>query len=272
MDFGESGVLREVEEVPFVEGQHRIRVHRLDAFERRHYLLCEILDRRHVVAEEKVWWAGQLETIDRLKDRDPPARLQHAKELAKGPPLVPHVDQDRPRSNDVHRSAKHREIVGGSEQELAPSLDAHLFGEHPAVVEQVPGDVAEDDVPVFPHEIEGPEGYKAVARPDVKQGLAPLHGGVLQNTVPPGQQSRQERLLLPRVAPETTLQQPLGPFVSNRPGHESSYSLTGVFGSLPRSTVARFSAARAAIFSRVSTEALPMCGARTRFSSSSSFG
>src|SRR5215211_6892436 len=101
MDFGESGVLREVEEVPFVEGQHRIRVHRLDAFERRHYLLCEILDRRHVVAEEKVWWAGQLETVDRLKDRDPPARLQHAKELPKGPPLVPHVDQDRPRSNDI---------------------------------------------------------------------------------------------------------------------------------------------------------------------------
>ena len=54
------------------------------------------------------------------------------------------------------------------------------------MVEQVPGDVAEDDVPVFPHEIEGPEGYKAVTRPDVKQGLAPLHGGILQNTVPPG--------------------------------------------------------------------------------------
>jgi hypothetical protein len=54
--------------------------------------------------------------------------------------------------------------------------------------------------------------------------------------------------------------------------HEASYPLTGVFGSSPERTATMFSAARTAILSRVSMEALPMCGARTAFSSSSSFG
>jgi len=37
------------------------------------------------------------------------------------------------------------------------------------VVEQVLGDVAEDNVPSFPDELKGTEGYEAVASPDVEQ-------------------------------------------------------------------------------------------------------
>ena len=54
--------------------------------------------------------------------------------------------------------------------------------------------------------------------------------------------------------------------------HETSYPFTGVFGSSPERTATIFCAARAAILSRVSMEALPMCGASTTFSSSRSFG
>ena len=51
-----------------------------------------------------------------------------------------------------------------------------------------------------------------------------------------------------------------------------SYWLTGFFGCSPHSTARRSSPAVAAILSRVSKEALPMCGARTTFSSSRSLG
>ena len=47
---------------------------------------------------------------------------------------------------------------------------------------------------------------------------------------------------------------------------------TGVLAGSPESTARRFSAASFAILSRVSMEALPMCGARTTFSSSRSLG
>ena len=52
----------------------------------------------------------------------------------------------------------------------------------------------------------------------------------------------------------------------------SPYKSTGFFGCSPRSTARRSSPAVAAILLRVSMEALPICGARTTFSSSRSFG
>ena len=100
--------------------------------------------------------------------------------------------------------------------ELAPVEHAHLPGERAAVVEQVSGDVAEDDAPAFPDDLEGTEGYRAVASPDVEQGLSTRERSVCEHPVAHGREEVQRGFQVfgvPAVAP---LQQPRGPPVSNR--------------------------------------------------------
>jgi hypothetical protein len=207
VDLFEAGSFDEVEQVTFVEVEHGARLLRLARGVGGFDLLREVGYRRYVGAPEEVPWFRVGKAVDRLEDREPFTGVEDAVELFEGAPPILDVDEYRAGSDRGDRGVlDDGKIVGRCAHELGPVEHAHLLRQSAAVVEQTPGDVAEDDASHFADELEGAEGYKSAAHPDVERGFAARERGVTEPPVAHGSEEVQRGLEGPGVSAVAPLQ------------------------------------------------------------------
>jgi hypothetical protein len=126
--------------------------------------------------------------------------------------LVDDVNEDRTRSGDIDaRVSDAYELVCRSFDVAATIGDAERLGRLATEVEEVLGDVGEDDVRRAA--LEGAETNQSFAAADIEQSLTVEEPGTVENLVTDLRELPEHLALDLRIASEAVLGEPLGPDV-----------------------------------------------------------
>ena len=180
----ESNVPSQCDEVALVEVHHRLRLGTRVAFEFSRHPIAKVRDSRDIPAPEQIGVFRKEAAVDRLEDREPTSGSQHAEELGKGIAFSADVDQNGAGGDDVDAQiADVGKILGVSLHEPTGVGHSHLGCSLGAPLQQLRGDVAEDNLDGVTKLFDSSEPDQPVAASHVEENVTIIHVCACEDSV-----------------------------------------------------------------------------------------